>query len=182
MRRARSDAYADESIRGRDYIMCVSLIPSSDARTARRKLRGLAARGQRRIHFATESDKRRRALLSQIATVGTSSVIYVARHRDQVAARSAIVEVVTADLLTSGVTFFVLESREGQDHRDRAIIAGELGTLRPPPFGYTHRTPGGEPLLWVPDAVAWAWGRGNKWRTTIRELGLVIDTKRVEVS
>ena len=175
-------AYADESVRGRDYIICVTSIPSRDVKTARRKLRTLTARGQRRIHFATESDQRRRALLSQIATVGTSSVIYIARHRDQVAARAAIVKVVAADLLTSGVTFFVLESREEQDHRDRAIISGELGTFRPPPFGYTHKTPGGEPLLWVPDAVAWAWGRGNKWRTTVQDLGLVVDTKRVEVS
>lgn len=173
-------AYADESIRGRSYIMRVTLIPSSNAKRARQKLRTFTARGQRRIHFATESDQRRRALLSRIASLGTSSTIYVAHSRDQVKARSAIVKVLAADLLASGVTFFVPESREGQDHRDRAIIARKLDTFRLPPFGYTHRTPGCEPLLWVPDAVAWAWGRGRTWRTIIQELGLVADEKLVE--
>ncbi len=84
-------AFIDESARGRKYLICAATILPTDLGTARRGLRSLRATGQRRIHFATESDQRRRSLLKEMSTLDTASVIYIADHRNQVAARAAVV-------------------------------------------------------------------------------------------
>jgi len=166
-------AFIDESTRGQRYLICAVIIPAADVGAARAALRSLLPRGQRRIHFATESEQRRRSLLKQMSTLDARSSIYVAEHRDQVLARGAIVASAAAHLHQEGVSRLVLEAREGQDHRDRAVIYQALGPDPAPPLAYTHETAAAEPLLWIPDAVAWAWGRGGDWRKRVEVLGLV---------
>ncbi|HEX9856702.1 MAG TPA: hypothetical protein VGC47_15430 [Acidimicrobiia bacterium] len=75
----------------------------------------------------------------------------------------------------------MIEAREGQDERDRAAIYRALGSDPNPPLTYSHHTPTNEPLLWVPDAVAWAWGRGGSWRRWIQDLGMVRSVEVVGV-
>lgn len=59
----------------------------------------------------------------------------------------------------------VLESDESQDARDRRDLvdltraAGCRDSLR-----YEHLRAAQEPLLSVPDVVAWSWARGGEWR------------------
>lgn len=102
-------AYADESVRGRDYMLGVTLVPSSEVQATRRVLRALVIRGQRRIHFSSESNHRRRILLNDIAALGTSSTIYLARHHDQPAARDALLTAMVHDLLKEPTARLVLE-------------------------------------------------------------------------
>ena len=175
-------AFVDESIRGQDYLICAATISPIDLAAARRELRSLRAAGQRRIHFATESNQRRRSVLKAMSSLETASVIYVARHPDQVAARAAILARMATDLRKLGVSRLTLETREGQDHRDRAGLYRVLGPSPKPPFTYGHDQPASEPLLWVPDAVAWAWGRGGHWRANLKELGLVTAVQPVDVA
>jgi len=62
----------------------------------------------------------------------------------------------------------VLESDTTQDARDRQALievtraAGCRGTMT-----YEHRTANAEPLLSIPDAVAWAWAWGGDWRRRV---------------
>lgn len=175
-------AFIDESTRGRKYLICAATITTTDLTSARRELKALRAAGQRRIHFSTESDQRRRAILKEMSTLKTNSVIYVAEHRNHVAARAAIVATAVAHLHQVGVSRLVLEAREGQDSHDRAVIYSVLGPDPSPPMAYTHHRPASEPLLWIPDAVAWAWGRGGHWRTQIEGLAMVSAVEIVEVA
>lgn len=175
-------AYVDESIRGRDYILCVSLVPSSEVKVIRRKVRALASPGQRRIHFSRESDGRRRVFLRDVAALGTRSIIYVGRHHDQPVARDAVLTAMVHDLIEIATTWLVLESRAGQDARDRSTIARAMGSRGATALSYVHNQAHEEPLLWVPDAVAWAWGRGGSWRKLARRLELIVEVKKIEVS
>ncbi len=175
-------AFIDESTRGRNYLICAATISPADLDAARRALTTMRAPGQRRIHFATESDQRRRSLLKEMSTLETTSVVYVANHRDQVAARAAIVATAVVKLRQAGVSRLVLEARQGQDEQDRAVIYRALGPDPEPPLSYTHHRSASEPLLWVPDAVAWAWGRGGSWRTRVEDLDLVSAVEMVNVS
>lgn len=175
-------AFVDESVRNELYIMCAALVPTVALDAARRTLRSLRARGQRRIHFVTESDRRRRALLRAISELDCSSIVYVARHRDQVAARAALLATMLPELQSSGVSRLVLESRQGQDERDRSVIYRAVGSQRESAFRYTHNPASAEPLLWIADAVAWAWGRGGRWRARAAELNLFAAVKEVQVS
>lgn len=174
-------AFLDESTRRHTYIICVATLLPGDLVVARQVLRSLRVRGQRRIHFSTESDQRRRGLLREMSRLAASAVIYVAKDRNEVAARTAILTACVVQLREAGVSRLVLEARDGQDHRDRVDIYRTLGPSASPPFSYMHQTASNEPLLWVPDAVAWAWGRGGVWRQRVEELGLVSFVEVVEV-
>ncbi|MFD7011201.1 hypothetical protein [Rhodococcus jostii] len=61
------------------------------------------------------------------------------------------------------VTNVVIESCD-QDREDNRIIRDELGG--DPPFVYTHDRPT-NPLLWIPDVHAWAWGGSGSMRAKI---------------
>ncbi len=136
-------AFIDESTRGRNYLICAATISPADLHAARRALTTMRAPGQRRIHFATESDQRRRSLLKEMSTLETTSVVYVANHRDQVAARAAIVATAVVQLRQAGVSRLVLEARQGQDEQDRAVIYRALGP-RPGTSIVIHAQPLGQ--------------------------------------
>ena len=171
-------AFIDESVRGRSYGLCATLVPKDGLAKARRHMRSLLAPGQRRVHFVSESPRRRRALLRDIAKIPCQSTIHVAVGGGQVDARAAALKSLVTELANRNVDRIVLDSRRGQDHRDRSVIASVLGADTGMRIHYQHLSSADEPLLWIPDAVAWSWGRGGQWRSSIEELGLLEDVQR----
>jgi hypothetical protein len=172
-------AFVDESIRNGAYLMCVTVVRPRHLDEARKALRLMRVRGQHKIHFAEESDKRRRQLLGDIALLPAKSAIYVARTGDQVGARRLILGAMTSDLIESGVHRMMLDSREGQNDRDRQVIHQATTEQPSRPLEYLHLPSAQEPLLWIPDAVAWAWGRGGSWRSRCQEMGERLEVRRI---
>ncbi|MFJ4972449.1 hypothetical protein [Streptomyces sp. NPDC088755] len=158
-------AFADESAR-RDYLVCTVLLALKDVADTRQALRALCMRGQRRIHMKSEGDRRRREILSNVAALDLQAHIYSAglRTRPNRTARDDCVRAAVPDLLALGAVRLVLESCD-QDHQDRQVIR-EAAQKVPAAgdFAYGHDRPGVEPLLWLPDIVAWAYGRDGDWR------------------
>lgn len=175
-------AFADESSRNDVYIICAATVLVADLHVARVALKAMCPKGQRRIHFSTESDSRRRKILDKMSKLETSTTIYVARSRNQTKARAAILQKMLPQLLDMGAQRLVLDSREGQDHVDRQTIYSALGQDSQANFTYDHHPSATEPLLWIPDAVAWAWGRDNKWKERVTTLGLVASVVEVPVA
>ncbi len=175
-------AFLDESRRDAHYIVCVAMVVVEELESARKVLRALRLPGQRRIHFAAESDRRRRKLLSEIAELDLTTAIYSIRHSGDTVARTLILAAMVPDLRSRGVVRLVIESRESQDRRDRVDLYRAVGPDPDPAFTYRHQTPASEPLLWVPDAVAWAWGRNAEWRRRVNDLGLVGSVTDIEWS
>lgn len=171
-------AFLDESQRRNRYLLCAALCTSSDLTTARKSLTGLRKPGQRRIHFATESDRRRRRILTELSGLRLAVTMYMTDHPDQRRARAAVIQRLATDLDANQVRTLTIESRQGQDHADRASVYGALGPA--PSFEYRHLTPYEEPLLWVPDAIAWAYGKSNDWRRLLDKLDLVAGVVIVE--
>ena len=64
-------AFVDESSRRNSYAICAATISIDDLDSTRKQLRALLLAGQRRIHFTTESDSRRRK--TQTFTTCTSN-------------------------------------------------------------------------------------------------------------
>jgi hypothetical protein len=50
------------------------------------------------------------------------------------------------------------------DHLDDEVIKAALRRSGTGGMTYRHATAHEEPLLWLPDAIAWAVGRGGDWR------------------
>ena len=58
----------------------------------------------------------------------------------------------------------VIESCD-QDHQDNQVIREMvIKSQAQEQFIYLHSAPASDPLLWLPDIVAWAFGRGGDWR------------------
>ncbi len=172
-------AFADESVRRDSYLICATAIAVPNLVSTRTALRCMRASGQRRIHFVSESDRRRRTILARMSDLETTTVIYVAHSRNQVKSRTAIVQIMVPDLRGRGVSRLVLDSRDGQDNHDRSAIYHSLRIGRGPHFSYAHQRSAEEPLLWIPDAIAWAWGRGGEWRKRVQAHGLIKELIRV---
>lgn len=164
--------YVDETKRAGYVIAAVTV---ADAASVRRALRGLILPGQRRIHMKREQSRRRRAILLAVSDAGVEATIYDAARRfpTDLAARNACLEAMVQDLAGLGDNARILIERDDSlVHSDRRHLyelvrrAGATGRL-----GYEHGKAHEEPLLALPDIVAWAWVRSGEWR---RRLGPVV--------
>ena len=157
-------AFVDESERAR-YMICAAVISPDDLRAARRGLRGLLLPRQGRLHFVNESPQRRRALLDAMRELPIRTSLYISTEKEPIARRRAM-EALLRDLLALGGQRLVIERREAsQDERERRLIATAVQRgAAPADLSYSHLRARDEPLLWVADAVAWAYGAGPQWR------------------
>jgi hypothetical protein len=142
-------------------------------------VRGLACginsrREPRRPHFVKENDSNRRSAFAAIAHLDLEHLIVegppARRPEDQ---RAEALRVVVSWALECGVERIVLERDENSVDLDRRVIrdalraAGRLHAVE-----YLHLAAPSEPLLWIPDAVVWAWSRGGEWRRRAEALRL----------
>lgn len=160
-------AFVDESDR-RDYVVCAVVVGSDGRDEIRQVVRGLRRPGAHRLHMAKESAAHRKRILGDLCALPISATLYVSRYSVDRDGRAEIMRRMVAGL---GVEGLVIESGVGQDERDRAVLyeavraAGLDGR-----FSYRHLAPRAEPLLWLPDAIAWAWGAGKDWRRRVEPL------------
>lgn len=163
-------AFVDESLRS-SYLLAAAILEPAELAAARTLLRALRQGAQSRIHFQTESDVRRRKIIAELVAVGLRTRIYVGGGRDE-AVRQTCLQRMVGDLLSAGAKRLVLETRgRREDLADRHTIRTVLGP-RPSAAGleYEHLRAREEPLLWVPDAVAWCYGAGGDWRRRVSPL------------
>lgn len=164
-------AFVDESRRGRSYLVCAVVVEAEDLARSRVSLRGMLLSGQRRLHFATESDRRRKSILAEMAKLPVRVWVYVSGEKEPLARRRSI-DALLQDLDAVNGERLVIERREiSQDAREKSQIAEakRLGQA-PARLTYTHLGASEEPLLWIADAVAWAYGAGGNWRQRAAEL------------
>lgn len=73
----------------------------------------------------------------------------------------------------------MLDSREARDEHDLLTIRTRLGKYaRGTGLVYEHLPSENDPLLWIPDIVAWCCGAGGDWLRRVQpSMGNVIDTR-----
>jgi hypothetical protein len=163
----KPQAFVDESKYRHGYLLAAAVIMSSDVAKVRKPVGALRLPGQRRIHFTAERDTRRKTILSVMEAVAPHSVtIYDASsYRNPKVARDAAMGALVDDLAKLGAERLIIEQDDQAVASDRRIIreraerAGCQDMLR-----YQHQRAYEEPLLAIPDAVAWAWAKGRPWR------------------
>jgi hypothetical protein len=173
-------AFSDESERAGVSLLAVVLVARKDLDTTRTSMRKLLLGGERRIHTAKESPRRRRQILDTITrSPGVSAVVL--RHRrlagvDRVAARAVLIETATNLIVERAVTAWTLDNMQPAERaRDRNIIGHALARADAGHVVFDHRPSHEEPLLWAADAVCWATGAGGDWRRRIESVLTVID-------
>ena len=171
--------FVDESVRSNRYLLCAVTVDGSDAGQLRREVRSMLLAGQRRLHFKLEGKRRRRVLLDQLVALDLDVAIVQSRITPDHAAEDARAEclaVIVGEVQIDGpAATLYIERRDGLDHHDRETIV--RARLREPALNFEHLRPHGDPLLWIPDAFAWAVGARGEWldrvrdAVTIRDLG-----------
>ncbi len=171
-------AYIDESHRSGKYLISAVVTLESRQPQLRADLRRLILPGQQRVHFVNESDRRKKHILDVAAECSVKNEMWTATGFKQNAARIAIFEAMIPLLVRDGVDRFIVESGGAQDKKDRAVLAGTLRT-HGLSAAYRHARPQEEPLLWLPDALAWCFGRNKQWRSELYRRGLVASHQRI---
>ena len=157
-------AFIDESKRG-EYALCAVTVAPGDLTSLRKQMNALRPPGHSRIHVTGVGKKLAPKIVAEVARLEATSRIYLMTSKkvNERQARDVTPAAAVRDLAQMAVTNVVIESCD-QDREDNRIIRDELGGN--PPFVYTHDRPT-NPLLWIPDVHAWAWGRSGSMRAKI---------------
>ena len=162
-------AFVDESQRKR-YMICAAIISPNVMKEVREELRKLLLPQQRRLHFVNESTQRRRRCLAIMAELPVRARMYTSQQNESVA-RELLLGHLLSDLLPLKCQRLIIESRErNQNTRERGQIAAAIRKGVAPQMTYDHMRPHEEPLLWISDAIAWAYGAGGEWRSKVDAL------------
>ena len=164
------NTYIDESIR-KSFILCMAQVNSSEITEVRKQLRFLKHPGRHFIHMQEESKENQLRIAKGILQYPVRASILVA-NLDQtshsMARSTAITRAVTHPAFANSqlVTFDLSNSLA----HDRQIIheVSQVSNLTIP--HYRHMNSRHEPLLWLPDIIAWCYGRGGSWRDAVEPL------------
>ena len=161
-----TDAFVDESIRGRRYLMGCVLIEAKHLASVRADVEGLVLTGGR-VHFHNESARRRRDILAQFTEYPISAFVVIC-HRNhgitEFRAREQCLSEIVLHLQRDAVPQLVMESRH-DDREDHRTIPRARRVE--PPLVWEHRLGAEESLLWIADGITWAVGAGAAWRQLI---------------
>ncbi|MBK9697661.1 MAG: hypothetical protein IPO80_09870 [Propionibacteriaceae bacterium] len=120
--------------------------------------------GQRRIHFKSESDPRRRGLLSELGRLDLRTTVYQAKVGSDREGRRLCLTALVEDRLTDHANELFIERDDSIIASDRRLIRDHLARRSAlDQLTYRHVAPGDYPLLWVSDAVAWCQQAGGDW-------------------
>jgi hypothetical protein len=171
--------FVDESKRGA-YVVAAVVIAAGDVGATRAAVKRAATElpgTRRRVHFQTESDAVRRKFLAQVIDLPVTARIYTARERTERASRQMILTRLVGDLVAMGASSLVLERDESLMVHDERVIKAERARLRAVDvLRYDLKEPS-DPMLWLPDAIAWAWCRDRVWRCLVA--GLVTEETKL---
>lgn len=173
-------AFSDESERASVMLVAVVFVPPGDIDDARGSLRGLLLPGQRRVHTAKESPRRRRVVLDTVARIDGLAATVVRYRRpagvNHVSGRRRLIEASTGLIVQEAVTAWTLdEMPPSQRARDRNTIGHVLARSGVSHVTFDHRRSSTEPLLWAADAVCWAVGAGGDWRRRVEAILTVVE-------
>lgn len=167
-------AFVDESYR-REYVLCAVIVNSDKVRELRKVTAGMLRGNQRRIHMSKESRASRKLIIERVnlLQIEALTVSTTTAGRSRRSARSTALAKLTEVLQSAAVSRLVIESCD-QDAEDRQVIGDRLAQLgHVQTMDVYHLRPSEDPLLWLPDIVAWV--RGNPdpvWAEANRSLAV----------
>ncbi len=158
-------AWVDESVHvGNElYLLAAAVAPQNSRllETCRLSLQALTRDRRRRLHWNSEEERDRLAIVQAIAEMPLTSIVVTATRLDprrQERARRKCLERLLHHLAAKEVEHVWLESRDAiGNRRDLAMVASLRTTFAlAESVRVDHARPLDEPLLWVPDSVAGA--------------------------
>lgn len=160
--------YVDESKR---FGYVLAAVTVADPAAVNRVIRGLVQPGNRRLHMVDERPRHRPAIVAAVVGTPIRATIYEAArsYRTDREARSACLAGLIEDLAVDmGDVQLVIEQDDSLVRTDRHELYQLVRQARlADRIEYHHRRAHEDPLLAVPDLVAWCWVRSADWRRRI---------------
>jgi hypothetical protein len=146
--------------------MAAAACLAGDVNAQRRAMAGLLMPRQRRIHFQKESRARQRQILGVIGGFELSVRFYQADRTDA-ASREACLSAIVKEAAGTAERLVIErdESTLGFDGQVLYAAVRRYGCVET--LHYELMAPHLDPLLWIPDAVVWAWVKGGAWRQLV---------------
>jgi len=162
--------YIDEGKR-RGYLLVTATVADSDAFALRKAVTALRTPGSERLHFVRESEGHKRKVLGELARLEVRTTVFQANGLDDREARAWCLDQVVELAASLDAERVVIETDDSIVQTDNRTLYQAVGVrgLRDR-LRYEHRRAVSEPLLWVPDAVAWSYGRGGQWAPLVAPL------------
>lgn len=163
----RAHVYVDES-KAKGFLLVGVFVASGAVSSLRSALRALRRPGQRSIHFVSERNTVRDAVVRTLVDMDVSALVVSApKRRTAQTPRELCVRTLARTCVEKDASFVVLET-------DRTLVPDDkrwlFEELHKSDVRYDHKERHEEPLLWAADAIAWAWNRDAAWRAKVRPL------------
>lgn len=161
--------YIDET-KQRSYVLVASVHTAWDLRALRAVVGGLLLPGQRYLHMKNESEGRKRQIAAAIVDAGVQATIYHAgpQHRTHNQRRAACLQALVEDHAAGPETLLIIDCDETLVSFDnQRLIEFTRAARCRDTLHYEHRSTKTELLLGIPDAIAWCWAKGSRWRQQI---------------
>ena len=161
------------------YTMAAVLADPTHCGELRSELQALMIKPGVRLHWVSESPKRRDLIAEAVGRMDIAAILTVGTPMDrsrQERARRCCLERLLYELDQAGVSEVRLESRAAaQDKRDVHLVnTARRKRLISHDLQVTFARPSLEPMLWLPDAVAGAMSAAmlgeDRWLTAIAEM------------
>ncbi|MDX2972467.1 hypothetical protein PWY87_28740 [Kribbella solani] len=157
--------FVDET-KSRGFLMAAARCPAGDVAVNRKALKNLLLPRQERLHFRSESNRRRKQILQVIADFHLTVDLYstdLTSHE----ARRLCLDAIVRDSAVSAERLVIERDDSTYEHDRRRLREathrfGCHDTLR-----WDVLVAKADPLLWIPDAVAWSWARGGEWKGAV---------------
>ena len=162
--------YIDESIRD-SYILCSVAVQSTQVSSTRSALKKLREPGRSSIHMQKETRTRQIQISEEISTFNCQATIIEVSLNGltDLSARLKALEHLFSrnDTLSAQLITFDASNSVSQDNRLLSTVLSSTSNWMP---HYRHLKFTYEPLLWLPDIIAWCYGRGGTWRDAVEPL------------
>lgn len=153
--------------------MAATLCPAAEVNEHRRAMAGLLMPRERRIHFTKESSARRRKILAAIAEFGLVARLYQADKND-IAARRTCLAALVHDIAASAERLVIERDESTVTVDKQALFHAARRHECSDSLQYELLAAHADPMLWIPDAVAWSWVKGGEWRDCVAPYSTVI--------
>lgn len=166
--------FIDET-KAKGYVVVAVACPDASLAAARRAIGRLVLPGQRSIHMKHESSRRRAQIADSVAglrDVGIGAIVVDAGRgpSPEYVRRDRALRAVVERAATSHAAVLVLDLDHTLVARDARTLSDACRTTGVGTITYSHQALSQQPLLALPDVVAWCWARGGSWRRAVSAL------------
>ena len=162
--------FVDES-KSKAYILAAVIVAPGNTAALRKSISKLLMPGQGYIHFVNESFPRRKAILSALEKLQLRVRIYVCHGSSQVTAREICFEALLNDFEELGVTSLIIERDDALLKSDELVVReGLYKRGLKPKVEFRHVGKSDEPIVWIADAMAWSFARGDDFRRRVLKI------------